>query len=129
MTKRGSDLVVETLAAINISRWSFPAVGSFSVVGGLAAVGSPSTGGSTVARIFLAPYPNFQWYQHISCGCKVLSGYCRSGPWSAGGGGLWIASATLLVRPAEKLSGVRAPLSALVVRLRCWASKGRCWLW
>ena len=58
MTKRRPELVVQTLAAINVRRWSFPAVGSFSAVGGLSAGGSPSfggtpsAGGSTVGSTF-----------------------------------------------------------------------------
>ena len=41
MTKRGPELVVQTLAAINVHRWGYPALGSFSVIGGRAAVGVP----------------------------------------------------------------------------------------
>jgi len=52
MTKRGSELVVQTLAAINVRRWSFLAVGSFSVVGDLAAVGGHSAGGSMEGSTF-----------------------------------------------------------------------------
>ena len=66
--------MVQTLAAINVRRWSFPAVGSF-CFRGLAAVGGRSAGGSRLGSTFgLRLRTSSGTYQQMSWGCKVLSG-------------------------------------------------------
>ena len=123
VTKRQPELVVQTLATINICRWSFPAGGS------LSAGGSPSAGGSTVGSTFGLRPRNASGTSRCHAVPESCRGCCCGNLWSAGGGSLWNAGGCVFVMPAVMQPGLRAPRSTEVARLCCRASKGRCSLW
>jgi len=123
------DLVVQTLAAINVRRWSLYVVGGlfllavFSMLVGISLLVAARLGA------FLVFVPEFPVVPTGVVGLQRLFG----GAAAAISGVRALANsfmrATVFGMPAVKQHGVRCPISALVARPCCRDSKGRCSLW
>jgi len=133
--KRRPELVLQTLASVNVRWWSFPAGsltagGSSTADASLYAGGGPwSTGGSTVSCISELLSRTASGTSRYRWAAKSCRGCCGDCLWTANGGALWTASGSLSVVHAMIGPGAKARRCVSVNRLCYREPQARCSLW